>query len=204
MPPEALREVILNAVMHRDYSQPGSHVSVAIFDDRIEIASTGTLLPGLTAEMLSGPHHSVLRNPLIAETFHRTGAVEAWGRGTNRVIEECERYGVEPPEFEERGTALVVTFRARIGPARHQVGTKSALSRHQVQVLGAAGDEASVADLMHLCSRSDRTKFRDQVLRPLLEAGWLEMTIPDKPRSSKQRYRTTDAGRRRLDEEGEG
>ncbi len=66
--------------------------------------------------MLSGPHLSQLRNPLIADAFHRTGAVEIWGRGTNRVISECKRYGLEPPSFEELGNALVVTIRAPIGP----------------------------------------------------------------------------------------
>jgi predicted HTH transcriptional regulator len=50
--------------------------------------------------MNSRRHESILRNPLIAGTFHRTGAVEIWGRGTNRDIEECERWGVEPPSFE--------------------------------------------------------------------------------------------------------
>jgi ATP-dependent DNA helicase RecG len=135
VPPNALREILLNAVMHRDYSQPGSYVAVAVFDDRIEIWSTGRLLPEVTVESLSGPHRSKLRNPLIAEAFHRTGAVEIWGRGTNRVIDECKEYGIEPPTFEEVTGALVVTFRAAIGPGaterhqvRHQVGTKSAPS----------------------------------------------------------------------------
>jgi len=86
VPPDALREVLLNAVMHRDCAQPGGNVAIAVFDDRIDISSIGDLPAGIKAEMLSGPHPSVLRNPLIAETFHRTGAVEAWGRGTNRVL----------------------------------------------------------------------------------------------------------------------
>ena len=60
-----------------------------------------------------------------------------------------------------------------------------------------------MSELLEVCGRTSRTKFRDQVVRPLLEAGLLEMTIPDKPRSSKQRYRTTDAGAR-LVGEGEG
>ncbi len=120
VPPSALREVLLNAVMHRDYSQPGSHVAVAVFDDRIEIRSTGTLPSGITTDMLSGPHTSILRNLLIADTFHRTGAVEAWGRGTNRVIEECEGWGVEPPSFAEEAGSVIVTFTVPIGlgPAR--------------------------------------------------------------------------------------
>ena len=97
---------------------------------------------------------------------------------------------------------VVVTFKAPIGPAagtaeapsRHQVGTKWALSGHQVTVLAAAVDAQPVAALIELCGRTDRTKFRNQVLRPLLEAGLLEMTVPDTPRSSRQRYRTTAAG----------
>ena len=208
VPPEALREVLLNAVMHRDYSRPSSYVAVAVFDDRIEVRSMGALPSGVTAESLSGEHRSVLRNPLIAEAFHRTGAVEVWGRGTNRVIEACERYGLEPPTFEEKDGFVVVTFRAQIGstpqvegPSRDQVGTKSGLSRHQVQVLEEALEPRAIGDLMELCGRSNRTKFRDQVIRPLLDAGLLEMTIPDKPRSSQQRYRTTEAGKRLLRED---
>ena len=201
VPPEALREIILNAVMHRDYSDPGSYVAIAVFDDRIEVRSVGGLPRGITAEALSGPHRSIPRNPLIAETFHRTGAVEIWGRGTNRVIEACKSYGIEPPIFEEQAGAFFVTFRAQIGPAAakgHQVGTKSALSPHQVQVLEESGDPRPIAELMRLCGRADRTKFRNQVVRPLLEAGLLEMTIPDKPRSSRQRYKTTPVGERLL------
>jgi ATP-dependent DNA helicase RecG len=159
VPPNALREILLNAVMHRDYSRPGSYVAIAIFDDRIEIRSTGRLPAGVTVPMLSRPHLSELRNPLIAEAFHRTGAVEIWGRGTNRVIAECEAYGIDPPEFAEDEVGLVVTFRAAIGPG--------AVEGHQV-------------------------------VRPLLDAGLLAMTVPDKPTSSKQKYRTTEAGKRFL------
>ncbi len=75
MPPDALREILLNAVMHRDYSDPGSYVAIAVFDDRIEVRSVGRLPRGSTPESLSGPHRSIQRNPLIAEAFHRTGAV---------------------------------------------------------------------------------------------------------------------------------
>ena len=208
VPAEALREVILNAVMHRDYSLASSYVAIAVFDDRIEVRSVGAFPTGIRAEMLSGDHPSILRNPLIAGAFHRTGAVEVWGRGTNRVIEACSAHGIAPPEFSGQAGVVTVTFRAAVGPeavkepSRHQVGTKSALSRHQVQVIESARDPRPIAALMELCGRSDRTKFRDQVIRPLMEAGLLEMTIPDKPRSSKQRYRTTPLGQRLLEKEG--
>ena len=206
VPTPALREAILNAVMHRDCSDPSGYVAIAVFDDRIEVRSIGRLPTGITAADLSGPHASRPPNPLIAEAFHRTGAVEVWGRGTNRVIDECLRYGIEAPTFEERCGAVIVTFRAEITPGTkqalsgHQVGTKSALSRGQVSVLDAARVERSLTELIHPTGRTDRTKFRDQVLRPLLDSGWVEMTIPDKPRSSKQRYRTTPAGLAALEE----
>jgi len=116
VPANALREILLNAVMHRDYSHSGGYVAVAVFDDRIEVRSYGQLPSRVTVEKLSGPHLSELRNPLVAEAFHRTGAVEIWGRGTNRVIDECRRYGVIPPTFEERQGFLVVTFKAPIAP----------------------------------------------------------------------------------------
>jgi ATP-dependent DNA helicase RecG len=206
VPAEALREIILNAVMHRDYTQPGSYVAIAVFDDRIEVRSIGGLPRGVSAESLAAEHRSVLRNPLIAEAFHRTGAVEVWGRGTNRVIEACERYGIEAPVFDERSGAVFVTFRAQIranadlGHDMGRHGTKSGLSRDQVRVLDTAIDPQPIKALMELCGGSNRTRFRDRVVGPLLDTGLLEMTIPGKPRSSKQRYRTTDVGKARMRE----
>ena len=79
-------------------------------------------------------------------------------------------------------------------PGGHQAGTKSALSPYQVQVLELADVPRALAELMVPSGRTDRTKFRDQVLAPLLEAGLVEMTIPNRPRSPKQRYRITEAG----------
>ena len=71
-------------------------------------------------------------------------------------------------------------------------------SRHQVAILRKCRDEQVLLDLMAVTGRSARTKFRRQVLNPLLDAGPIEMTIADKPRSSKQRYRLTQKGRELL------
>jgi ATP-dependent DNA helicase RecG len=123
------------------------------------------------------------------------------------VVEACRSRGIAPPEFFEEAGVVTVTFRAAVGPeaaretSRHQVGTKSALSQYQVQVLEIASVPASLQELIVPSGRTDRTKFRDQVVHPLLEAGLLEMTIPDKPRSSQQRYRTTREGARLLEED---
>ena len=87
--------------------------------------------------------------------------------------------------------------------AKHQVGTKSAPSRRQVEILRNCLTEKTIRTLMAFAGRKDRTKFRNQVLKPLLDAGWLEMTLPDKPTSSKQKYRLTVTGQQVLAELGE-
>ena len=195
VPPDALREILLNAVIHRDYADPSSYVAIAIFDDRIEIRSTGRLPSGITVDMLSGPHLSKLRNPLIANTFHRTGAVEIWGRGTNRVIDECKRYGIQTPEFQEISGSTVVTFRAAIG-ATPQVTLQVTpqVTPQVVALLEAARQPRSREELQQAVSLKDWMHFQRAYLEPLLATGWLEMTIPDKPRSRLQRYRLTTAG----------
>ncbi len=109
-PPEALREALANALCHRDYSAGGGSVSIAIFDDRLEITSTGRLPFGLTVEDLVKPHSSRPWNPLMAAVLYRRGLIEQWGRGTLRMRELSVRAGLAPPDFEERGGELVVRF----------------------------------------------------------------------------------------------
>ena len=75
-----------------------------------------------------------------------------------------------------------------------------ALSQHQVEVLSNCLEDSELFKLMIIVGRSDRTKFRHQVLNPLITAGLIEMTIPDKPTSSLQKYRATEKGRTWLTE----
>lgn len=133
-PPEALREALANALCHRDYSAIGGSVSLAIYDDRLEISSTGRLHFGLTPQDLTRPHASRPWNKLIANVFYRRGIIEQWGRGTLKMAELNRQAGLVPPEFEEQTGEVVVRFRpigfelselqeklldvlARIGPA---------------------------------------------------------------------------------------
>jgi len=106
----ALREALVNALCHRDYSIPGGAVSVAVFDDRLEIISTGILPSGLTVADLMKDHVSKPRNPNLAEVFYRRGLIERWGRGTQKIVDLCVRAGHPAPEFEERAGDLIVRF----------------------------------------------------------------------------------------------
>jgi ATP-dependent DNA helicase RecG len=129
VPAEALREIIINAVIHRDVSSASSYVAIAVFDNRIEVRSIGDFPSGVRAELLSREHLSVRRNPLIAEAFHRTGAIEAWGRGTNRVIEACRAYGIPEPTFVDEAGAVTVTFKAEVVANAATSTTRTAASK---------------------------------------------------------------------------
>jgi len=109
-PPLALREALVNALCHRDYSIVGGAVSVAIYDDRVEISSTGRLPFGLTVADLKRDHESYPRNPLLANVFYLRGLIERWGRGTQKIVELCVQAGHPEPEFEETAGSVTVRF----------------------------------------------------------------------------------------------
>ena len=110
-PPVAIREAVVNAVAHADYSQSGSPIRLAIFDDRLEIENPGLLPFGLTIEeVLVGV--SKLRNRVIGRVFHELGLIEQWGSGIQRIISSCRAVGLSVPVFEEIGTHFRVTLRA--------------------------------------------------------------------------------------------
>jgi len=196
----AVREAIANAMAHRDY-RLASTIDVAIFDDRIEIWSPGELPQGMTLEQLHLPHRSVLRNSTLAELLYLTRYIERWGTGIQNMKSWMQGHGLPEPQFLMTGHSMVTVLK-RPAPAgapetlnKHQVGTKLGLSRHQVRILYNLLEDQGIMDLMTVSGRKNRTKFRDQVLKPLINAGLVEMTIPDKPRSSKQKYRLTENGR---------
>lgn len=109
-PPLATREAIANALCHRDYSIGGGSVGIAVYDDRLEITSAGSLHFGLTPEKLFTQHESRPWNPLIAHTFYRRGIIEEWGSGTLKMAETAKKAGLPVPEIEDDGGAVTVRF----------------------------------------------------------------------------------------------
>jgi ATP-dependent DNA helicase RecG len=109
-PPVALREALANAICHRDYSIGGGSVGVAVYDDRLEITSSGILHFGLTPEALFEQHESLPWNPLIAKVFHRRGIIEAWGRGTLKMVELTKAAGLPKPDITLVAGAVTVRF----------------------------------------------------------------------------------------------
>ena len=108
LPPEAIREMILNAHCHRNMTDE-SCVQVAIYDDRLEVTSPGGLYNGLTfEEAMQG--HSKLRNRTIANLFNQMGLIEAWGTGLQRICDAAKEYDLPDPKF----TDMPDTFRAEL------------------------------------------------------------------------------------------
>ena len=110
-PPLATREALANALCHRDYSIGGGSVGIAVYDDRLEVTSSGSLHFGLTPEKLFAPHESRPWNPLIARTFYRRGIIEEWGSGTLKMADLASSAGLPVPEIEDDGGAVTVRFR---------------------------------------------------------------------------------------------
>lgn len=115
-PLEALREIVVNSVVHRDYSGSTAAV-IKIFDDKIQFYNSGKLPPGLTVPMLlRGDYTSTPRNVQVADMFKEAGIIERYGSGIRRIVEAFKNYGLVPPEFKEIAEGFMVTaFKAHLG-----------------------------------------------------------------------------------------
>ncbi len=111
LPVMAVREAMINAVCHRDYSVRNASMSLAIFDDRLEVWNNGTLPPQLKLDDLKKTHGSFPRNKLIANVLYTRKFFEKWGSGTNKMIADCRADNVPEPEFTEYSSGVSVTFR---------------------------------------------------------------------------------------------
>ena len=108
-PVDAMREAIINAICHRNYTEPGM-VQVRIYDNRLEVWNPGSLPPELSIEQLYHEHSSHPRNPRLAGVFHRAKLVEKWGTGTTRIINACRTHGLTTPDFVIESGMFIVRF----------------------------------------------------------------------------------------------
>ena len=201
LPEGALREVLVNAIVHRDYRST-ANVQVHVFRDRLEIVTPGGLPAGMREEDLGTK--SVPRNPLLFGMFYRMGLVEQIGSGIRRIRQLCRDYDVAEPLIDVSENWVTTTFARQVEHAeergtRHvvpQVPDKYPASTLQVRNLIRSLDgERTRAEILQSLGLKDRTNLAKEYVQPALVEGLIEMTIPDKPRSSKQKYRLTDKGR---------
>ncbi|MBA2301317.1 MAG: putative DNA binding domain-containing protein, partial [Acidobacteria bacterium] len=176
VPPVAIREAVINAVVHADYAQRGAPIRLAIFDDRLEVENPGLLPFGLTLEDLPRGI-SRLRNRVIGRTFHALGLIEQWGSGIQRMMAACRDAGLAPPTLEEIGNRFRVTLWLE------QVGAPT-LDKTEGTILAILSDgtgrvTSEVAKVIGLTPRATRTRMVRLVERGLVrEVG----TSPQDPK----------------------
>ena len=108
LPPDSIRELIVNAVMNCSYIQ-ASNIQVAIYDDRLEITSPGGLLPGVTIDLMK-EGFSKIRNRSLANAFVYMNLVEAWGSGIPKLMQAMQEYGLREPEFIDMEVAFRINL----------------------------------------------------------------------------------------------
>ena len=160
-PLEALREVIANAICHRDYGIGGGSIAIGVYDDRLEVTSSGRLHFGLTPEALFEPHESLPWNPLIAGVFYRRGIIERWGRGTIRMAELAEKAGLPRPEINDAGGCVTVRFRpGRYVPPRSVERSVTGRQRAILSLLNDAPDGLALREILRLLGNGDAQRRR--------------------------------------------
>ena len=179
--PVALREAVINAIVHNDYTSEVPP-KFEFFDDRIEITSFGSLPQGMTeSEFFEG--YSVPRNKELMRVFRDLDLVEHLGSGIPRILRS---YGKECFKFSEN--FLRMTFLAS-----EQVTEQ--VTEQVKEVVKILDKEMNRQDIQNKLGLSHRENFRSNYLKPALEQGFIEMTIPNKPNSSLQKYRLSILGK---------
>lgn len=214
-PVNAVREAVLNALIHRDYSvhTEGTPVQMNFFKDRLEIHSPGNLYGRMTVEQL-GQARPDLRNPALAVMAESLTEAENRYSGIPTIRKEMAQAGLPEPVFENRRNEFVVilynsTFSYHSEPDRGMLIRESALyavsrGAEPVKQMEAKQEERSIKDLLQFCLqprlKTEIAEFMGvktlyyamkKYVNPLLERGELAMTIPDKPQSKLQKYYTT-------------
>ncbi|MFH1729772.1 MAG: Fic family protein [Pseudomonadota bacterium] len=198
LPEVALREAVVNAACHRDYFEKGANIMVEIFDDRVQITNPGGLPKGLLPEKFGT--RSVSRNPLITSLFHRVGYIEKMGTGIGRIRKSLKESGNSEAVFEYDSFFSVIFKRSILeNGASSDIQVTGQVTgqvpEHVTKLLSICKGELSRSELQDILKLKHRENFVNLYLNPALESAFIEMTIPGKPRSSKQKYRLTKKGK---------
>jgi ATP-dependent DNA helicase RecG len=167
-PKDALREALLNAIIHKDYAGC-TPIQISVYADKIMLWNEGQLPENWTVKNLLTKHSSRPYNPDIANTFFRSGYVEAWGRGIDKITEQCVAAGLPAPQFSPDGSDFWVTFYKN-----KEALSKLGLNERQIDALTYFSLKGEITSLEYAqkYNVSDRTARRD--LSELVEKGLLK------------------------------
>ncbi|HAT76252.1 MAG TPA: transcriptional regulator [Flavobacterium sp.] len=171
-PKEAIREALLNAVAHKDYSG-GAPIQIKVYKDRIMIWNDGQLPDNWTVSNLLKKHASKPYNPDIANTLFRSGYIESWGRGIEKIMNYCKEAGIPEPNYSFEASDFLVEFRKNI--YHEEYLTELGLNERQVKAVLYTKENGKITnnEYQNLNEISARTAVRD--LEFLVENGVLIM-----------------------------
>jgi ATP-dependent DNA helicase RecG len=153
-PVPAIREMLLNALVHRNYM--GAPIQIRVYDDKISIWNEGSLPEGVTLAALKRSHSSRPRNPIIADVSFKGGYIDAWGRGTIKILDTCKEAELPEPEMQEQDGGFIITlFKNNL--TEEQL-IKLGLNDRQVKAVFFVKDKGKITSkdyqLLNDCSRN--------------------------------------------------
>ena len=171
-PLPAIREALINALIHRDYFRWNVQTQIKIFDDYIWFYNIGGLPEGITLDELKGPHSSVPRNPLLVHIFYLAGFIEEMGSGIGRIIDNMKSAGLPEPEFKEEMGGFSVYFRKDIYTEEYL--RKLGLNERQIKAVMYVKERGKITnkEYQELVNTTKKTASRD--LKYLTEHGIFE------------------------------
>lgn len=159
MPREALREALLNSVVHKSYESL-TPIQIGVYDDRLEVWNCGVLPEGWTINNLLGKHRSRPYNPDIANVFFRAGEIEAWGRGIERIIAACKTEGYPAPEFQYDGGGLWTVFHF---DQNHQKVTETTQKTTQKEMVQLTETQTAIVEYLKEHPQATRKELAEQI-----------------------------------------
>jgi len=149
-PLKAIREALINSIVHRDYFKYGIQTQIKIFDDKIWFFNPGELFGGMTIQKLKQLHPSSTRNPLIAEMFFKAGLVEVHGSGIHQIMKSLKNAGLHEPEFKEEFAGFSVYMMKNVYDKEYLKGL--GLNRSQIQAVSFMQEHGSLtmSDFMRI------------------------------------------------------
>ncbi|WP_181308319.1 ATP-binding protein [Rufibacter sp. XAAS-G3-1] len=171
-PVAAIREMLLNALVHRSYL--GSMVQIRVYDDRFSMWNEGTLPEGLSLEALRRQHPSRPRNPVIAEVCFKGGYIDSWGRGTLKILEACREAALPEPEMREQDGGFMITLSKNQLAEEHL--RRRGLSDRQLAAVSFAVEHGFIDNARYQKINGIGKTTATEELRQLVEKGILVQT----------------------------
>lgn len=192
---DAFREILLNAVVHKDYSSCNP-IQISVYEDKLYIWNDGQMPANLdSTEKLFNKHSSKPYNPKLANVFFKSGMIEAWGRGFEKIKEACKAYDGPLPEYEINESGIMVLCKAcdkylaiLSGNVHHDQNDDQDGHDMVMMIINYCKEPKSVPEIMDKFGFESKTSFRRKYLNDLVTSGKLKMTIPDAPKSKNQKY----------------